>query len=115
LGNISFLLGESLRDLSVQRELMDIYHNEVQSKVVYVSHFDANLELIKNFLNTFSAKILVVNRTFDGFGKSYEVGVLDLNNRKKWKLIETKKEGMVSISTDGIDLRVKTFNSGDLL
>jgi competence protein ComEC len=115
LGNISFLLGESLRDLSVQRELMDIYHNRVQSKVVYVSHFDANFEVIKNFLNTFSAKILVVNRTIDGFGKSYELGVLDLKNQKEWKVIETKKEGMVSISTDGIDLRVKTFNSGDLL
>lgn len=113
-GNINFLLGESLEDLSVQRELADIYRERVQSEVVYVPELD-NFEGIKKFLNAFSPKILILNQTFDDFGKSYERRVLNSDNQTEWKLIETKKEGMVSISTDGIDLRVSTFNSGDLL
>ncbi|MGB7292412.1 MAG: DNA internalization-related competence protein ComEC/Rec2 [Thermodesulfobacteriota bacterium] len=114
-GKIDFLLGESLGDPSVQRELMDIYHNRIQPKVVYVPALKRNSEVTNNFLNTFSPDILIVNDTLGSIGKFYESGDSNLSNHKKSKLIETRKEGTVAISTNGIDLRVRTFTNADLL
>jgi beta-lactamase superfamily II metal-dependent hydrolase len=114
-GKINFLLGESLRNPFVQRELIDTYHNRIRSKVVYIPALKGNFEVTNDFLNTLSPEIVIVNGTFDGIRRLYERDASDLNNHKKAKLIETGKEGMVAIGTDGIDLRVRTFNNGDLL
>lgn len=114
-GQINFLLGESLGDPSVQRELMHTYHSRIQSKVVYVPALGEQFVVAGDFLNTLSPEIVVVNRTFDGISRLYETDAFGINNDKKSKLIETGEEGMVAICTDGIDLRVRTFNNGDLL
>lgn len=114
-GQTNFLLGESLGDPSVQRELMDTYHSRIQSKAVYVPAFKGGFAVTNDFLNTLSPEIVVVNGTFDGIKTLNERGASDFNHHTKSKLIETGKEGMVAIGTDGIDLRVRTFNNGDLL
>ena len=114
-GKTNFLLGESLGDPSVQRELMGIYHNRIQSKVVYVPALKGNFEVINNFLNTFSPDILIINDTLDSSRRFFERGASNYRHHIKSKLIETRREGTVAISTDGIDLRVRSFNNGDLL
>lgn len=115
LGNVNFLLGESLEYPSVQSELIDTYSNRIQSNVVYVSQLGGNLRVLRDFLITSSPDILIVNDSFDSFQRVFGKGGPVFENHKRSKLIETKREGMVSISTDGVDLRVRTFNDGEVL
>ena len=114
-GQINFLLGESIGDPYVQRQLMDTYHSRIQSKVVYVPAFKGGFAVTNDFLNTLSPEIVVVNGVIDGIRKLHETDASEFNNHTKSKLIETGKEGMVAIGTDGKELRVRTFNNGDLL
>ena len=114
-GNINYLLGESLGDLSVQRELIDIYHNRIQSNVLYIPQLKGNLRSFNDFLNIVSPEILIVNRGKDSLRKYLDKNVPNFDTHRKSKFVETTKEGMVAISTDGREIRKRTFNNGDLL
>ncbi|MBI4228258.1 MAG: hypothetical protein HY693_00915 [Deltaproteobacteria bacterium] len=112
-GRINFMFGESLADFSVQRELIDIYHKRIQSNVLYLPQLKGNLRLFNDFLNIVSPEILVVNRAKDCFGNYFDKGVSYFDIHRKSKFVETTRDGMVAISTDGMEIKTRTFNNGE--
>jgi len=105
-GQSSFLLGESLENTMVQRELVDVYSDKIKSKVVYIPRLDRLLRDEADFLNAVSPAILI--------SSGHKKSLSNAHEREDTNLFETSHEGMVTIITDGNEIRVNSFVSGEL-
>jgi beta-lactamase superfamily II metal-dependent hydrolase len=101
----------------VQKELIDIYRNRVQSSVVYVQRLTGYLGELDNFLRIISPRILISKSLYKNYKKTSNPSEFKLANHEhnnELKLFLTTQEGMITVSTNGMQIRVRSFNNGEL-
>ena len=93
-GNSSFLFGESLNKTSVQNELIDSIGENIRSKVLYIPNLDLDRSLFE-FVDFVSPDILITGNITQLIDET--------------TVLQTENLGTVSISTNGIEIDVRSF------
>ena len=101
------LFGNSLHLTSFQNELINDYGKKIDSSVTYLPNINIEEDTI-DFLDYISPKILVTGNTNIASNKLRE----KLSARRKEIIIlETDKDGAITITLDGKELRVRSFTN----
>ncbi|GJM15065.1 MAG: DNA internalization-related competence protein ComEC/Rec2 [Thermodesulfobacteriota bacterium] len=99
-----FLFGNSLDLISFQNELINEYSKNIDSTVIYLP----NINIQEDFIDYISPKILVTGNTNIASNKLRE----NLSAiRKEMIILETDKDGAITITSDGKKLRVRSFTN----
>jgi len=102
-GNSSFILGESLNQAAVQRDLLDSSKRSLKSTVLYIPNLKS---FIPEFIESVSPKI-VVTRDGNAVSDLLNQNVTGLNQRTL--ILVTEDVGAITITSDGKELRVRSF------
>ena len=109
-GEDSFLIGNLLNRASVQMEMIDQYGREIVSTVLYMPNIpNVNIEeSFANFIEYVSPKILITGNT-KMTSEQLRENLPSLN--EEIAILETDKDGTVTITSDGKKLEVRSFTS----
>ncbi len=102
-----FLFGNSLHLTSFQTELIDEYGKGIDSTVVYLPNINIQEDTV-DFIDYISPKVLVTGKTNIASNKLREkLSAI----RKEMIILETDKDGAITITSDGKELRVRSFTN----
>lgn len=102
-GNSSFLIGESIDQEYVQRDIIHSFKNAIKSTVLYMPNIKG---LLSEFVDSASPKILVTRDWYEVSSLlSQNMAVLNHDAH----ILSTKDQGAITISSDGKELKVKSF------
>ena len=101
------LFGNSLHLTSFQTELIDQYGKSIDSTVIYFPNINIQEDTV-DFIDYISPKILVTGNTNIASNKLREkLSAI----RKEMIILETDKDGAIAITSDGKELRVRSFTN----
>ncbi len=104
-GNSSFLFGESLNQISFQRDLIHSFEEKIKTRVVYIPNIKIESSLFE-FLESVSPQILVtghINKSLDQFDQELN----KLNGQTV--ILEIDNMGAVAFTTKGKEIKGRTF------
>jgi competence protein ComEC len=101
LKEVSFLVGEGTTDEGAVNSLVESHRDKIQSEVIYLPRVFKGREGISEFISIASPRVIVTNSFLESISK--------LNNHSKPTVYQTDTEGLVTVLTDGKEIRVKTF------
>jgi competence protein ComEC len=101
-GEVSFLFGESITEEKVQKELLEVYNEKIESSVVYIPRISRGN--MTDFIRAVSPKIIITNAAYGNFLK-----LTDITKPDNTRVFRTDTQGTVTVLTDGNKIRVKTL------
>jgi competence protein ComEC len=105
--DVSFLVGEGINDESAIKSISESNRDKIQSEVLNFPKFFTDQKGIPEFIGVASPKIIVTNSSLKNISK---IG----KDRKPYvysnsTVFQTDTEGLVSVITDGKEIKVRTF------
>jgi len=104
-GNSSFLFGESLNQISFQRELIHSFDEKIKTRIAYIPNIKMESSLFE-FLESVSPEILVTRNS----SESSDIYNQEFQNLKQQTVIlEIDDIGAVAFTTKGEEINGRTF------
>ncbi len=101
----TFLLGESLQQQEVQKELTDLYGGEIKSSVLFIPHIETD-GTFPGFIRAVPPRVLVT----DAVEKPVSAALRKYSELPgSIPVFETGSDGTVTVHTNGEELKVKTY------
>ena len=100
-GRVSFIFGEGIAEDAVQTELLEIYRERIASSVIYLPGIYGIRAM--DFIYSVSPKVMVTSR-YPSFLTRFRGA-----KNQGMRVMPTDIYGNVTVLTDGIGIRVKTF------
>jgi len=105
-GEFGFLVGRSLNQPRFQKELIDLYGEDISNTVLFIPHIIMQ-ENFSKFVEFASPKILITGYNYMTTSEIIEE-LADIG--QTIYIVETDINGAISISTDGEKLKLKSFS-----
>lgn len=99
----SFLMGESIIQPSVQKEMLELYGNEIDSTVLYIPN------ITKEKSHTYFIKYLSPMILITGNTEITESQLKEITSNEDVQILLTDKNGKVTITFEGGELKVRSF------
>ncbi|MCK5711004.1 MAG: hypothetical protein KAI07_10730, partial [Deltaproteobacteria bacterium] len=103
--NSSFLFGESLNQISFQRELIHSFDEKIKTRIAYIPNIKMEGSLFE-FLESVSPEILVTGNSSES-SDLYNQELLSL--KEQTVILEIDNIGAVAFTTKGEEINGRTF------